>query len=163
MVQCYSTGGGNVSFHKGTLAPPGKYDWTFASFVPLESTTDTANGSVQSFLHSLWQKVPILYSGAPIHQNCPFPWGIWSGPPTVTHDAFGPYESTAQTAPRLVQPSLHRWPRSVSILYSGLPVFPHNCPFPCYGLDLCKYDLVVSHNIQKWPLNYNRITKTNSF
>jgi len=28
MVQCYSTGGGNMSFHKGTLAPPGEYDWT---------------------------------------------------------------------------------------------------------------------------------------
>jgi len=28
MVQCYSTGDGNVSFHKGTLAPTGEYDWT---------------------------------------------------------------------------------------------------------------------------------------
>jgi len=28
MVQCYSTGDGNVSFHKGTLAPHGEYDWT---------------------------------------------------------------------------------------------------------------------------------------
>ena len=28
--------------------------------------------------------------GAPIHQNCPFPWGIWTS--HVTHDAlkFGP-------------------------------------------------------------------------
>jgi len=26
MVQCYLTGDGNVSFHKGTLATPGKYD-----------------------------------------------------------------------------------------------------------------------------------------
>ena len=28
-VQSYSPGGGNVSSHKGTLAPPGEYDWTF--------------------------------------------------------------------------------------------------------------------------------------
>jgi len=78
MVHCYLTGDGNMYFRKGTLAPPGEYDWTCASFSPLKSTTDTANGSVQSFLHSLWQKVPILYftMGAPIHQNCPFPWGI---------------------------------------------------------------------------------------
>jgi len=65
MVHCYSTGDGNISFCKGTLAPPGEYDWTWASFGALECTTDTANGSVQSFLHSLWQKVPILYRIAP--------------------------------------------------------------------------------------------------
>jgi len=65
-----------MSFHKCTLAPPGEYDWTCASFGPLKSTTDMANGSVQPFLHNLRQKVPILYNGAPIHQNCPFPWGI---------------------------------------------------------------------------------------
>jgi len=60
MVQCYLTGD-----HEGTLAPPGKYDWTRASFGPLESTAETANGSVQMFLHSLRQKVPILYNGRP--------------------------------------------------------------------------------------------------
>jgi len=65
MVQCYSTGDGNVSFHKGTLAPPGEYDWICASFGPLESTIDTANGSVQSLLHSLRQKVPIVHNGRP--------------------------------------------------------------------------------------------------
>jgi len=26
MVQCYSTGDGNMSCHKGTLAPPGESD-----------------------------------------------------------------------------------------------------------------------------------------
>jgi len=128
MVQCYSTGDCNVSFHKGTLAPPGEYDWTCASFGPLESTTDTANGSVQPFLHSLRQKVCILYNGTPIHQNCPFPWGIWTS--HVTKDAFGPCQPTTQTAPRSVQPPLHRWPRSVSILYNGLPVFPSKLPLP---------------------------------
>ena len=29
--------------------------------------------------------------GAPVHQNCTFPWGIWTS--HVTHDAFGSYES----------------------------------------------------------------------
>ena len=112
MVQCYSTGDGNVSFHKGTLVPPGEYDWTCASFGPLESTTDTANGSVQSFLHSLPQKVPILYNGRPYPPELPLPWGTWTS--HVTHDAFGPYESTTQTAPRSVQPSLHRWLQTVN-------------------------------------------------
>jgi len=41
MVQSYSPGGGHVSSHEGTLAPPGEYDWTCASFGPLESTTQT--------------------------------------------------------------------------------------------------------------------------
>jgi len=88
-----------------------------------------------------------------IHQNCPFPWGIWTS--HVTHDAFSPYESTIQTAPRSVQPSLHRWPRSVSILYKGLPVFPQNCPFPCWHLDFIYYLVHWAHPSpeRKWQLN----------
>jgi len=57
MVPCYLTGDSNVSSHEGTLAPPGEYDWTSTSFGPLESTTKTANGSVQPFLHSLRHRV----------------------------------------------------------------------------------------------------------
>ena len=125
IVQCYSTGDGKVSFHKGTLAPPGEYDWSCASFGPLESTTETGNGSVQPFLHNLRQKVPILYNGRPCP---PFPWGIWTS--HVTHNAFGPCDSTTQMAPRSVQSSLHRWPRSVSILYNGLPVSPSKLLLP---------------------------------
>jgi len=51
-VQSYSPGGANVPSHAGTLAPPGEYDWTCASFGPPKSTTQTANWSVQQFLHS---------------------------------------------------------------------------------------------------------------
>jgi len=43
-----------------TLAPPGLYDWTCASSGPRESTTRTANWSVQPLLDISWQKVPIL-------------------------------------------------------------------------------------------------------
>ena len=75
MVQCYSTGDGNMSSHKGTLAPPGEYNWTWASFSPLESTTETANGSVQPFLHSLWQKVPIFHNGRFYPPELLFPMG----------------------------------------------------------------------------------------
>ena len=57
--------------------------------------------------------------GAPIHQNCPFPWGIWIS--HVTHDAFGPHESTTQTANRSVQPFFHRSRKSVAIRYNGPP------------------------------------------
>jgi len=65
MVQSYSPGGVNMSSHEGTLAPPGEYDSTLQTFGPLKSTTHTANRSVQPFLHSSRQKVPILYNGRP--------------------------------------------------------------------------------------------------
>jgi len=72
MVESYSPGDGNQCvFHEDTLAPPGEYDWTFASFDPLESTTQTANRSVQPFLHSSRQKVPILYHVTPIPKTAP--------------------------------------------------------------------------------------------
>jgi len=57
----------------------------------------------------------------PVHQNCPFPWGIWTS--HVTHNAFGPCESTIQMAPRSVQSSCTD-DSGVSILYNGLPVSP---------------------------------------
>jgi len=78
MVQYYSTGAINVSSNEGTLAPPGEYDWTCASFGPLESTTESANGSVQPFLHNLRHKVPILYNGCPYPPEVPFLTGIWT-------------------------------------------------------------------------------------
>jgi len=40
------------------------------------------------------------------------------------------HKTTTQTAPRSVQPCLHRWLRSVSILYNGLPVSPSKLPLP---------------------------------
>jgi len=54
---------GRVS--SGTMAPPGEYDWTFASLGPPESTTQTANRSVQPFLHSSLQiaESSQLYNG----------------------------------------------------------------------------------------------------
>ena len=95
------------------LAPPGEYDWTCASFGPLESTTITANGSVQPFLYSLRQKVPILYNRRHYPPELPLQMGDLE--PHVTHDALGPCEPSNQTAPRSVQPCLHRWPRRLSV------------------------------------------------
>jgi len=46
-----------------TWAPPSEYNWTCAFFGLLESTTQTASRSVQPFLHSWRQIVPILYNG----------------------------------------------------------------------------------------------------
>ena len=35
-----------------------------------------------------------------------------------------------EMAPQSIQPSLHRQPRSVSIVYNGLPVSPSKLPLP---------------------------------
>ena len=95
-VQCYSTGDGNVFSHEGTLAPPGEYDWSCASFGPLEFTTETANGSVQPFLHILRQKVPIMYNRRPYPPELPLPM-VASGR-HVIRDSLGPRESGTQMA-----------------------------------------------------------------
>jgi len=95
----FCTARGRVS--KGTLAPPGEYDWTHASFSTPKSTTQMANRSVQLFLHISHQ---IFYNWPPFPPNCPFPWGNLNR--HLTHDSLGPSESSAQTASGSVQPFL---------------------------------------------------------
>ena len=51
-----------------------------------ESTTQTANRSVQPFLHSSWQEVPILYNGRPYPPELPFP--MRGSGPHLTHDSL---------------------------------------------------------------------------
>jgi len=103
MVQSCSPGGCNVSSYEGTLAPHGEYDWTCASFGPLESTTQTANRSVQPFLHNSRQKLPIHYNGRTYPPELPLPWG--SGP-YVIHSSLGPPDCWTQMATRSLQPFL---------------------------------------------------------
>ena len=128
MVQCYST--------VMATCPSIRAHWRH-----LANTTELVHPLAHSSPQSRWQmdrfshfctaygrKCLYFIMGAPIHQNCPSSWGIWTS--HVTRDAFGPCEPTTQTAPRSVEPSLHRWPRSVSIVYNGLPVSPSKLPLP---------------------------------
>ena len=69
MVQSYSPGGVNVPSHEDTLAQPGKYDLTCASFGPPESTTQTVNQSIQPFMHSS-QKCHRAYPACPSPNKC---------------------------------------------------------------------------------------------
>jgi len=77
-----------------------------ASLSPSESTIQTASRSVQRFLHSSWQAVPILIQWAAFPSELPlahggsWPWGIW----TLIYAFLGSPESTTQTASRSVQP-----------------------------------------------------------
>jgi len=115
MVQCYSTDDGNVSFHKG--------NWRH-----LANTIELVHPSAHSSSQPIWQmdqfsrfctaygrKCLYFTMGAPIHQNCPFPWGIWTG--HVTHDAFGPCESTTRCS------RLHTDDRGVSLSFTMVCLF----------------------------------------
>jgi len=110
---------GRVS--SGTLAPPGEYDWTCASLGTPESTTQMANGSVQPFLHSSQQNVPILYNGRPFPAKLSLP--IRDLDSHRIYDSLGQREPITQTASLSVQLFLHRWPQSVLTLYNG-PFLP---------------------------------------
>ena len=131
VVQCYLTGDSNVSSHEGTLAPPGEYDWTCASFGPLDFTTETANGSVQPFLHSLRHKVPILHNGHPYPPELPFPTGdldlpcnTWCFGPMRAHDRNGTSIGSGVFAQMTAE-----------CPYRVCMFRPHNCSFPCWHLD----------------------------
>ena len=76
MVQLYSPSGGTVSSHDGTLVPPGEYDWTCAHLSPQpKRQIDRFR-----FLHSAWQKVPILYNGHDYPPELPLPMGGFGRP-----------------------------------------------------------------------------------
>jgi len=83
---------------------------------------------------------------ASIHQNCPFPLGIWTS--LDLPDTFGPCEPTTQTAPLSVQPSLHVLPL----------IFPCTTKSRCFllapesGNDVI-YDVIIwvqDGNCKKW-------------
>jgi len=119
---------------EGTLAPPGKYDWTCASFGPPESTTQTANRSVQPFLHSSRHKVPILYNGRPFPQKiAPSRGGIW--PPSNSW-FLAPDRAYSPNGILIVSAVFARGHRKVSLYFTmGRAYPPQNCPFPSGDLD----------------------------
>jgi len=82
-------------------APPAPYET--CSLGPPESIPQTESRSVQQFLHSSWQKVPILYNGPPLSPS-KLPLRMVVSGPHLIHGFFGPPESKTQTASRSVQP-----------------------------------------------------------
>jgi len=131
-VQSYSPGGGNVSSNEGTLAPPGEYDWSCASFGPLESTTQTANRPVQPFLHCSRQEVSIFYNGRPYPPELPLAMG-GSGPHVTRFLGFMRAQNPKGTSIGLV--FLHSWLQNVPILYNGSSVSPSKLSLPTGDLD----------------------------
>ena len=108
-------GGANVPKKEATLASPGEYDWTCASFSTPESTAQTANRSVQPFLHHSRQKVPILYNGGPSPKlpllvggiGTPIyfmiSWGRPSPQSKLHHDRFSYFRTDDRKCPYTLQ------------------------------------------------------------
>jgi len=97
------------------------------SLGPLESSTQTS-WSVQPFLHSSRQSVPILYNGALSPQHCPFPWGIWHPSNTWFRGpvrAYNPYDSSIGSA--IYAQLTVECPYTLQWV---APSPPQNCPFP---------------------------------
>jgi len=72
------------------------------------SASQSTSRSVQPFLHSSRQRVPVVYNiGLPSlpfpSENCPFAWGIWTPCNTLF---LGPTRFHSQTESRSVQPFL---------------------------------------------------------
>jgi len=88
-----------VAFPVGHLHP----DLTHGSLGQRDSAPQTAFLSVQPFLHSSRQSVPILHNWPPLPpKNCPFPRRDLD--PHVTHGSLGPPKFTTNTASQSVQP-----------------------------------------------------------
>jgi len=68
-----------MSSNEGTLAPPGEYDWTCASFAHSSPQPKRQMDRFRRFCTAYGRMCLYFTMGAPIHQNCPFPRG--SGPP----------------------------------------------------------------------------------
>jgi len=120
----------NVPYHEGTLAPPGEYDWTCASFGHPSPQPKRQVDWLSHFCTAHGRKSLYFTMGAPFPQNCPFLWG--SGPHLI-YDSLGPPEHTTQKASQSVQPFLHRWPQSVPTLYNGIPLLPPKKIAPSLG------------------------------
>jgi len=101
--------------YESTLAPPGEYDWTCASFGPPQSTTETANGSVQ---HSLRQKVPILYNGRAYPPELPLPMG--DGPAVHVTQCFRPMRAHNPNGTSIGSAVFAQM--TTECYYTGLPV-----------------------------------------
>jgi len=127
--------GTNMPSHVVTLAPPREYGWTCAFFSPPESTNQMTNRSVQPFLNSSWQKVPILYNGHPFPPKLLLPME-GPGPPSKLWFlgpvwADNPNDITIGSSV-LAQMSAE-CPYTLQWAIPPLP--PQNCPFPWGNLD----------------------------
>jgi len=82
-----------------TLAPPGEYDWTCASFGHPSPQPKRQIHRFSHFCTAHGRKSLYFTMGDHLPTNCPFSSGIWTH---LTHDSLGHSEPTTQTASRSV-------------------------------------------------------------
>jgi len=153
MVESYSPGGGNVSFHEGTLVPLGEYDWTCASFGrPPEFTTQTTNRLVKPFLHSR-QKVPIVYNGRPYPPELPLPMR-GSGAPSNTWFT-GSMRAHNPNSTSIGSAVFAQMSAECPYTLQCFTRFPTKLPLPMGDLDLMYYMIPWAHPSPqpKWQLD----------
>ena len=147
MVQCYSTGDGNVSSHEA--------HWHHLANT-IELVHPSAHSSPQSkrqmyrfsrFYTGYSRKCLYFTMGAPIHQNCPFKWGIWTC--HVTHDALGPCEPTNKR-------HLDRFSR-VCTDYRGVTLYW----FACFPLKIVPSHVGIWTSCNTWFIGPTRVRKAN--
>ena len=94
---------GTCSFPLKIALPVGDLD-PISNVLPWVHLTQhpiTASRSLQPFLHSSWQTVPILYNGRPFSPKLPLPMGDLD--PHLLHGSLGLSESSTQTSSGSVQ------------------------------------------------------------
>jgi len=140
-----------VSSRVDTWAPLGKYDWTCASFGPPESTTQMTNWSVQPFLHSSQQKVPMQWATlspqiAPYHGGSGSPPKSWFIGPVRAHNQNGITFSSAVFAQVTAE---------CPVFYNGTPLPCQNYPFPwwIWAPNLITDSLDPAKSSPKWHLD----------
>jgi len=120
MVQCYSTGDGNVSSHEGTLAPPGEYDWIVH---PSAHLSPQPKRLIDRFSHFCTAHGSVVgHAGHVLYpNNCPIAWGIWAPPDTITHWHLDRLSCFWATVCKTVRPMLSdRCPVCASVCLSCL-------------------------------------------
>jgi len=97
---------------------------------PSESTTQTANRSVQPFFAQVTSESPCTYNWRPHPPKLSLPMGDMD--PHVTR-FLGPIRAITQTAPRSVQPFLRRRQKRVRIVFNIAPSHGGSGPHLIHG------------------------------
>jgi len=88
---------------------------------PPKSISQTLSRSVQPFLRSSWQNVPILYNGLSLSPS-KLPLHMGDLDLHLIHASLGLFHSASQTASRPVQPFLHSSRQRVPVVYNRPPL-----------------------------------------
>jgi len=123
--------------NEGTLAPPGEYDWTCASFGSPESTTQMRNRSIQPYYTDRGRVSSGMRGYALSPNNCPSPGGSEAH---LTHASLDKSES-------ITKRHLDRFSRFCTDHSRVSIYFTSGCPFP---LKLTRFTFGIWTSSNTW-------------